>query len=336
MINVAVLGATGYTALEAIKILLRHPQAEIVAVTSRQEGNTPVSSVHPSLVGRLDLPLEDLTPEQVGSRAECVFSCLPHCASAEIIPKVLAAGATVVDFSADYRLDDAATYLEWYGHPHPDAGRLGQTVYGLPELFRSQIAGARLVANPGCYSTSAILPLAPLVKSGLFETDDIIVDSKSGVSGAGRSPKLMTHFPECNESMSAYNVGRHRHTPEIEQIINRHAGTMPNVIFTPQLAPMDRGIFSTIYIRPQRPTTEADVMTLLRDAYAGERFVRIVDHLPGTKDTVGTNFVDITARVVRGRVLLISCLDNLVKGAAGAAVQNFNCLFSLPETTGLL
>ena len=336
MIKVAVLGATGYTALEAIKILLRHPQAEIVAVTSRQEGNTPVSSVHPSLVGRLDLPLEDLTPEQVGSRAECVFSCLPHCASAEIIPKVLAAGATVVDFSADYRLDDAATYLEWYGHPHPDAGRLGQTVYGLPELFRSQIAGARLVANPGCYSTSAILPLAPLVKSGLFETDDIIVDSKSGVSGAGRSPKLMTHFPECNESMSAYNVGRHRHTPEIEQIINRHAGTMPNVIFTPQLAPMDRGIFSTIYIRPQRPTTEADVMTLLRDAYAGERFVRIVDHLPGTKDTVGTNFVDITARVVRGRVLLISCLDNLVKGAAGAAVQNFNCLFSLPETTGLL
>ncbi|MCX7430581.1 MAG: N-acetyl-gamma-glutamyl-phosphate reductase [Planctomycetia bacterium] len=336
MIKVAVLGATGYTALEAIKILLRHPQAKIVAVTSRQEGSTPVSSVHPSLVGRLDLPLEDLTPEQVGSRAECVFSCLPHCASAEIIPKVLAAGATVIDFSADYRLDDAATYLEWYGHQHPDTGRLGQTVYGLPELFRDRIKGQSLVANPGCYATSAILPLAPLLKSGLFETDDIIIDSKSGVSGAGRSPKLMTHFPECNESMSAYNVGRHRHTPEIEQIINRHAGTMPNVIFTPQLAPMDRGIFSTIYIRPKRPTTEADVMTLLRDAYSGERFVRIVDHLPGTKDTVGTNFVDITARVVRGRVLLISCLDNLVKGAAGAAVQNFNCLFSLPETTGLL
>ena len=336
MIKVAVLGATGYTALEAIKILLRHPQAKIVAVTSRQEGSTPVSSVHPSLVGRLDLPLEDLTPEQVGSRAECVFSCLPHCASAEIIPKVLAAGATVIDFSADYRLDDAATYLEWYGHQHPDTGRLGQTVYGLPELFRDRINGQSLVANPGCYATSAILPLAPLLKSGLFETDDIIIDSKSGVSGAGRSPKLMTHFPECNESMSAYNVGRHRHTPEIEQIINRHAGTMPNVIFTPQLAPMDRGIFSTIYIRPKRPTTEADVMTLLRDAYSGERFVRIVDHLPGTKDTVGTNFVDITARVVRGRVLLISCLDNLVKGAAGAAVQNFNCLFSLPETTGLL
>jgi N-acetyl-gamma-glutamyl-phosphate reductase len=336
MVKVAVLGATGYTALEAIKILLRHPQAEIVAVTSRQEGNTPISSVHPSLVGRLDLPLEDLSPDEIGKRADCVFGCLPHCASAEILPKVLAAGAKVVDFSADYRLDDAATYLEWYGHEHPDAGRLGTTVYGLPELFRERIRRQSLVANPGCYSTSAILPLAPLLKSGLFEADDIIIDSKSGVSGAGRQPKLMTHFPECNESMSAYNVGRHRHTPEIEQVIARHAGVRPAVIFTPQLAPMDRGILSTIYIRPRQKLAEGDVMNLLREAYADERFVRVVDHLPGTKDTVDTNFCDITARVVRDRVLLISCLDNLVKGAAGAAVQNFNVLFDLPETMGLL
>ena len=336
MVKVAVLGATGYTALEALKILLRHPQAEIVAVTSRQEGKTPVSSVHPSLVGRLDLPLEDLTPEEVGKRADCVFGCLPHCASAEILPRVLAAGAKVVDFSADYRLDDAATYLEWYGHEHPDPARLGATVYGLPELFRERIRSQPLVANPGCYSTSAILPLAPLVKSGLFQLDDIIIDSKSGVSGAGRQPKLMTHFPECNESMSAYNVGRHRHTPEIEQVIARYAGDRPAVIFTPQLAPMDRGILSTIYIRPKQPLAEGDVLGLLRQAYAGERFVRVVDHLPGTKDTVDTNFCDITARVVRDRVLLISCLDNLVKGAAGAAVQNFNVLFDLPETMGLL
>jgi N-acetyl-gamma-glutamyl-phosphate reductase len=335
MINVAVLGATGYTALEAIKILLRHPEARIVAVTSRQEGRPAISSVHPSLVSRLELPLEDLTPEEVGRRADCVFGCLPHCASAEILPQVLAAGAKVVDFSADYRLDDAATYLEWYGHEHPDAGRLGGTVYGLPELFRESIRGADLVANPGCYATSAILPLAPLVKAGLVETDDIIIDSKSGVSGAGRQPKLMTHFPECNESMSAYNVGRHRHTPEIEQIVARHAGVRPEVIFTPQLAPMDRGILSTIYARPARAVTEADVMGLLREAYASEPFVRVVDHLPGTKDTVDTNFCDITARVVRGRVLLISCLDNLVKGAAGAAVQNFNVLFGFPEATGL-
>jgi N-acetyl-gamma-glutamyl-phosphate reductase len=321
MITVAVLGATGYTALEAIKILLRHPEAKIVAVTSRQEGKPPISTVHPSLVGRLDLALEDLEPEEVGRRADCVFGCLPHCASAEILPKVLAAGAKVVDFSADYRLDDADTYLEWYGHEHPDAGRLGGTVYGLPELFRERIVGQSLVANPGCYATSAILPLAPLVKAGLVEPADIIIDSKSGVSGAGRQPKLMTHFPECNESMSAYNVGRHRHTPEIEQIIGRHSGTRPEVIFTPQLAPMDRGILSTIYARPTKTVTEADVM---------------VDHLPGTKDTVDTNFCDITARVVRGRILLISCLDNLVKGAAGAAVQNFNVLFGLPEHAGLL
>jgi N-acetyl-gamma-glutamyl-phosphate reductase len=307
----------------------------IVAVTSRQEGRTPVSSVHPSLVGRLDLPLEDLGPEEVGSRAACVFSCLPHCASAEIVPRVLAAGARVVDFSADYRLDDAETYREWYGHEHPDAERLGRTVYGLPELFRDAIREARLVANPGCYSTSAILPLAPLLARGLIERDDIIVDSKSGVSGAGRTPKLMTHFPECNESMSAYNVGRHRHTPEIEQVVARHAGARPRVIFTPQLAPMDRGILSTIYAKPTRMLTERDVMDALRDAYAGERFVRVVDHLPGTKDTVDTNFCDVTARVVGGRILLISCLDNLVKGAAGAAVQNFNVLFGLPETAGL-
>jgi N-acetyl-gamma-glutamyl-phosphate reductase len=331
MITVAILGATGYTALEAIKILLRHPGAKIVAVTSRQEGRPPVSSVHPSLVGRLDLELEDLEPEEVGRRADCVFSCLPHCATAEILPKVLAGGAKVVDFSADYRLDDPHTYLEWYGHEHPDAGRLGSTVYGLPELFRERIVGQQLVANPGCYATTAILPLAPLVKAGVVELTDIIIDA-----GAGRQPKLMTHFPECNESMSAYNVGRHRHTPEIEQILARHAGLRPEVIFTPQLAPMDRGILATIYARPVKAVSEADVMAILREAYAGERFVRVVDHLPGTKDTVDTNFCDITARVVRGRILLIACLDNLVKGAAGAAVQNLNVLFGLPETTGLL
>jgi len=336
MIDVAILGATGYTAVELIKLLLRHPQPRITAVTSRQEGRPAISAVHPSLVGRLDLPLEDLSPKEIAARAECVFSCLPHAASAEVVSQLIDAGATVIDFSADYRLDDAASYQEWYGHEHPDAGRLGSVVYGLPELFRERIKGAKLVANPGCYSTSAILPLAPLVKAGLIETTDIIVDSKSGVSGAGRSPKLMTHFPECNESLSAYNVGRHRHTPEIEQVIGRHAGRRPEVIFTPQLAPMDRGILSTIYAKPTGPLTDDAVLAALREAYAGERFVRVVDHLPATKDTVDTNFCDITARVVRGRVLLISCLDNLVKGASGAAVQNFNCVHGFPEHTGML
>jgi N-acetyl-gamma-glutamyl-phosphate reductase len=336
MIDVAVLGATGYTALELVKILLRHPEVRVTVATSRQDGQPPISTVHPSLVGRLEIPLEDLEASAVASRASCVFSCLPHTASASVVPALLDAGVTVIDFSADYRLDDAETYLEWYGLEHVDAGRLGSVAYGLPELFRPLIKDARLVANPGCYSTSAILPLAPLVKAGLIEFSDIIIDSKSGVSGAGRSPKLMTHFPECNESMSAYNVGRHRHTPEIEQIIARHAGVRPEVIFTPQLAPMDSGILSTIYARPTRPVTEAEVAAVLREAYGSERFVRVVDHLPATKDTVDTNFCDIAVRVVGGRILLISCLDNLVKGAAGAAVQNFNCVFGLPETAGLL
>ena len=336
MIKVALLGATGYTALESIKHLLRHPEVEIVAVTSRQERSPPVSSVHPSLVGRLDLPLEDLDAAALGSRADVVFCCLPHCASAAVVPDLLAAGCRVVDLSADYRLDDAATYADWYGQSHVDPDRLGQVVYGLPELFREKIAPADLVANPGCYATAAILPLAPLVKAGAIEPTDIIVDAKSGVSGAGRTPKLMTHFPECNESLSPYNVGRHRHTPEIEQIIDRHAATRPEVIFTPQLAPMDRGILATIYVRPTTGVTEEQVTAIWREAYGDERFVRLVDHLPGTKDTVDTNFCDLTARAVRGRLLLISCLDNLVKGAAGAAVQNFNCMHGFPETLGLL
>jgi N-acetyl-gamma-glutamyl-phosphate reductase len=336
MTDIAILGATGYTALELIRLLLRHPHARITAVTSRQEGRPSIATVHPSLVGRLELPLEDLEPAAVAARAGCVFSCLPHCASADVVPALLEAGATVVDFSADYRLDDVATYREWYGHEHPDAERLGRVVYGLPELFRSRIKGSSLVANPGCYATSAILPLAPLLAAGLVQSDDIIVDAKSGVSGAGRTPKLTTHFPECNESLAPYNVGRHRHTPEIEQIIGRHSGRRPEVIFTPQLAPMDRGILTTIYARPVRPLHDDEVLATLREAYAGEPFVRVVEHLPSTKDVLQTNFCDITARVVRGRVILLAVLDNLVKGASGAAVQNFNCLHGWPETLGLL
>ena len=195
-----------------------------MAVTSRQEGQPPVASIHPSLYGRIDLRLEDLSPAEVAARAECVFSCLPHGASAAVIPLLLDAGARVVDFSADYRLNGPEVYAQWYGQKHADPGRLGKVVYGLPELFRAQIPPSRLVANPGCYPTSAILALAPLLKAGLIEPTTIIVDSKSGVSGAGRTPKLTTHFPECNESISAYNVGRHRHTPEIEQVLGTAAG----------------------------------------------------------------------------------------------------------------
>lgn len=335
MTRVGILGATGYTALELIKLLLRHPHAQIAAVTSRQE-KTHIAAVHPSLSGRIDLTLEDFGPEAMAQRCDCVFSCLPHVASAESCMALLAAGVRVIDFSADYRLDDAATFQKWYEHEHPDPARLGKTVYGLPELFREQIASAKLVANPGCYPTSAILPLAPLVKAGWIETRDIIVDSKSGVSGAGRTPKLNTHFPECNESISAYGVGKHRHQPEIEQILGRATGQKVDVIFTPHLTPMDRGILSVIYCRPTKSVTEEQVLSLLTEFYAGEPFVRIVKHLPTTKDTAHTNFVHITARAVKGRILLISAEDNLIKGASGAAVQNFNLMFGYPETTALL
>lgn len=335
MTRIAILGATGYTALELIKILLRHPNAEIVAVTSRQEGQPPISTIHPSLTNRLDLPLEDLSPAEVAARAECVFSCLPHGASAAVIPHLLAAGARVVDFSADYRLNDPEVFAQWYGQKHTDPDRLGKVVYGLPELFREAIPPASLVANPGCYPTTAILALSPLLKAGLVEPTDIIVDSKSGVSGAGRTLKLTTHYPECNESISAYNIGRHRHTPEIDQILSTAAGQPIEVIFTPQLTPMDRGILTTAYSRPVGAVTEEKVMETLREFYADEPFVRVVDHLPGTKDCANTNFCDITARVVRGRVLTISCIDNLIKGASGAAVQNFNLMFGYPETTSL-
>ena len=232
-------------------------------------------------------------------------------------------------------MNDAEVYAQWYGQKHADPQRLGKVVYGLPELFREQIPPAQLVANPGCYPTSAILALAPLLKAALVDPKTIIVDSKSGVSGAGRTPKLTTHYPECNESISAYNVGRHRHTPEIEQILGMAAGTTVEVVFAPHLVPMDRGILTTTYSQPTAEVSEEKVLQTIRDFYADEPFVRVVDHFPGTKDSLGTNFCDITARVVRGRVLTFSCLDNLIKGAAGAAVQNFNLMYGYQETTAL-
>jgi N-acetyl-gamma-glutamyl-phosphate reductase len=343
MTRVAILGATGYSALELIKLLLRHPQAEITAVTSRQEGNPGLANVHPSLVGRTDLACEDLEPAVVAARAECIFCCLPHGVTASVVPQLLGAGkknagggCKVVDLSADYRLEDPEVYAEWYGERHHDPDGLKRAVYGLPELFRERIRTATLVANPGCYPTSAILALAPLLKAGLIEPRDIIVDSKSGVSGAGRQPKLTTHYPECNESLSAYNVGRHRHTPEIEQVLTFAARKPVEVIFTPHLVPMDRGILTTAYSTPASTLTEEKLFDSLRSFYADEPFVHVVDHLPATKDTVGTNFCHLTVRLVRGKVITISCEDNLIKGASGAAVQNFNLMYGYDETTALL
>ncbi len=335
MVRVAVLGATGYTALELLKILLRHPDVEITALTSRQEGRPHVAAIHPQLTGRIDCELESLDTSAVASRADCVFSCLPHGASAAAVAPLIDAGVKVVDFSADYRLDDPQAYAAWYGRDHADPQRMATTVYGLPELFREQIAESGLVANPGCYPTSVILALAPLLKRELIDHRDLVVDSKSGVSGAGRTPMLTTHFAECNESISAYNVGRHRHTPEIEQVLSGVCDRRTQVIFTPHLVPMDRGILSTCYARPVGAPSEEEVLAALNEFYSQEPFVRVVEHLPGTKDSLGTNFCDITARCVRERVLVFSCLDNLLKGASGAAVQNFNLMHGFPETTAL-
>jgi len=335
MIRVAIIGATGYTALELIKTLLRHPEVEITTLTSRSEGNPHVASVHPQLAGRIDLQMADLQPAEIAARSDFAFSCLPHGVTAALVPKLLEAGLKVVDLSADYRLNSAEVYAEWYGQKHGDPARLGKVAYGLPELFRDEIRQSSLVANPGCYPTSAILALAPLLKAGLIDAREIIIDSKSGVSGAGRTPKLTTHFVECNESISAYNVGRHRHTPEIEQILGKAAGQAVEVIFTPHLVPMDRGILTTAYTRPLSELSEEKALDTIREFYRDEPFVRVVNHLPGTKDTVDTNFCDITARIVRGRLITISCLDNLVKGASGAAVQNFNLMSEFAETTSL-
>jgi N-acetyl-gamma-glutamyl-phosphate reductase len=335
MLKIAILGATGYTALELTKLLLRHPEANIVAVTSRQAGEA-IASVHPQLADRLDLKLENLTTDQLAERAECIFSCLPHAASAEIVAPLLNAGRKVIDFSADYRLRDVATYEKWYGGTHPDPDRVGTTPYGLPEWFKKDIVDASLVANPGCYPTSAILALAPLLKEKLISADGIIIDSKSGVSGAGRSPKLGTLYPECNESISAYAVGQHRHTPEISQILGMIGDETPDVIFTPHLVPMNRGILSTAYSVPLGSPSEKDLFEAFHAAYDDCPFVRVVEHLPHTRDVVNTNYCDVTVRIVKNRIITISCEDNLIKGASGAAVQNFNLMFGFPETMALL
>jgi N-acetyl-gamma-glutamyl-phosphate reductase len=336
MIQIAILGGSGYTAIELIKILLRHPQVEIAAITSRQEGTPLISELHPSLLGRLELRCEPFNAAALADRGvQCAFGCLPHGASREALPELLRYGIRVIDLSADYRLRDPNVYAQWYGESHNDLTNLAHAVYGLPELYGDEIVSAKLVANPGCYPQTVILGLAPLVAGRHIELKSIIVDSKSGVSGAGRTPKLNFHFPECNESFSAYSVGKHRHTPEIEQALTDLAGEPVEVIFTPHLVPMDRGIFSTIYATPRRPFTEAQLYELYRNFFAKASFVRLRETLPATKDVSGSNYLDICLKFVRGKIVILSCEDNLVRGASGVAVQNFNRMFGFDERTAL-
>jgi N-acetyl-gamma-glutamyl-phosphate reductase len=336
MVRVAILGATGYTARDLLDLLLRHPEVEVTALATRSDENLHVADVHPSLRGRLDLHLENLSPAEVAHRADLVFGCLPHGASAAVISELLAAGTRVIDFSADYRLNDAQVYEKWYQVVHPDPGRLGKTPYGLPELYREQIRDAKLVANPGCYPTAAVLALAPLLKASVISPRGIIIDAKSGITGAGRSPKAHLHFPEANENLTPYNVGKHRHTPEIDQLLSTWANVETNVVFTPHLIPMDRGELVTAYAEVPAGTTGDKLLDTLREFYKNEPFVRVVDNLPGTKDVSHTNFCDVTARVVGSKAVVVSVIDNLIKGASGAAVQNFNVVYGFPETTALL
>lgn len=335
-IKVAILGGSGYTAVELIKLLLRHPGVVIEAVTSRQEGTPLISELHPSLLRRLDLRCENFDANALQRRGvRCAFGCLPHGASQAAIAPLLERGVRVVDLSADYRLRDVKAYQQWYGEEHHDPANLAHAVYGLPEIYGDRIASARLLANPGCYPQTGILPLAPLVAGKHIDLKGIIIDSKSGVSGAGRTPKLANLFPECNESVSAYSIGKHRHTPEIEQVLADVAGEPVEVIFTPHLIPMDRGIFSTIYATPRRSFTEPELLELYRGYYANAPFVRVRESLPATKDTAFTNFIDICPKWVRGRIVLLACEDNLIRGASGVALQNFNRMFGFEETLGL-
>jgi N-acetyl-gamma-glutamyl-phosphate reductase len=337
--KVAVVGASGYTGLELLRILLRHPEFEIAAVTSEQRAGREVGDVFPALRGRLDLRFEAALPAALAGRVELAFTALPHAASARAVAALRDAGVRVVDLSADFRLHSLATYQQWYGE-HPAPSRLAEAVYGLPELHRAALRTAQLVAAPGCYPTSALLPLAPLLRAGLVEPRGIHIDSKSGVSGAGRTLADGYLFGELDGNAHAYKPGHaHRHAPEIEQEASLVAGAEVRVTFVPQLLPITRGMITSVYVRPRGGDAER-ARRALHDAYDREQFVRVLPEgeLPAIASVRGTNFCDVAlvADERNDTWILLSALDNLGKGASGQAVQCANLVCGLPESTGLL
>jgi len=338
-IRVGVLGATGYTGLELLRLLLRHPDITITVVTSERSAGQTFSDVFPAFRGQLDLQLSPLKVKEISKQTTVVFSCLPHQQSMPHTSAFLEYGSKVIDLSADFRLDSTAVFKEWYG-AHVAPQLLQEKVYGLPELYRDQIRDSFLVANPGCYPTATILGLAPLLKNGLIAPESIIVDAKSGVSGAGRNPKQETVFSEVDESLKPYGVERHRHTPEIEQELSKLAGCEMHIRFTPHLIPMNRGLLATIYAKALKKMTSADLLRIYEKHYTSETFVRILppDQLPNTKQVRGSNFCDISVRYDETTewITVFSALDNLTKGASGQAIQNMNLMCGLTETTGLL
>jgi len=337
MKRIVIVGASGFTGAELLRICSTHPEFEVMAATGDSQAGNLVADLYPSLAGSYgDMRFVPYSDDLLDG-ADLVFLGLPHGASQNLVPEMRGRVGHVVDLAADFRLDDPALYPVWYGEPHMAPELLSDFVYGMPELFRDRIRGAELIAAPGCYVTTSSLALAPLVAAGLAEPTGIVVDAASGVSGAGRAPKPNTTFCSADENFTAYGLLTHRHTPEIEMAISMHSGLDVQLIFTPHLAPMNRGILATCYARPSAPTTTDDALACLSDAYAHEPFVVVSDRIPSTKAALGSNSIHITARVDprTGWLVVIAALDNLVKGASGQAVQCANLALGLDETSGL-
>lgn len=338
MIKAAVLGATGYAGIELVRLLTTHPEVQIQVLGSKSFAGQKISDVYQNLRHILELECTELDLDAV-AKCDVAFTALPHGASKSVIPSLLDRGLKVIDLSGDYRYDDPAVYEAWYGEPHSSPELLEESVYGLCELHREQIKTARLIGNPGCYTTCSILGAAPLLAHKLADTKNIIVDAKSGVTGAGRGLGLAYHFCECTENTKAYKIATHRHTSEIEQELSHIAGEPLMLSFTPHLIPQKRGILATIYMNLTKPCTTEEVAALYKDYYKDEFFIRVKNagELPETKHVAGSNFVDIGVCVDRrlNRAVIVSAIDNIVKGAAGQAIQNMNLLFGLDEKTGL-
>jgi N-acetyl-gamma-glutamyl-phosphate reductase len=338
-LNIAIVGSSGYTGGELYRLLLQHSSAAVTAVTSEKSAGQPITTLFPNLAGLTDLLCEPLDPVAIAKKADFIFLALPHVTSQEAAFQFHKLSKKVVDLSADYRLSDPVLYEKWYEHAHRYSELLSKAVYGLPELHREKIKKSALVANPGCYPTGAILGTAPLTEDGWIDGNSIIVDSKSGVSGAGRSPALAYHYPEANEGLMAYKIGTHRHTPEIEQELSALCGKKITLSFTPHLIPMNRGILTTVYAALQKQADTAQVHSLYKAFYKNEPFVRVLPlgQFPNVRNVRGSNFCDIGVYADQrtNRVVVVTAIDNLVKGAAGQAIQNMNLMMGFDETEGL-
>lgn len=339
MIKVGIIGASGYAGAELARIICNHPEIELTVATSRQYEGQPLSEVFPNLRGKVDILCENPPPTDLAEKADIFFAAVPHKTAMDLVPVLLDAGKKVIDLSADFRIKDVITYEDWY-QPHSSSHLLDEAVYGLPELYRSSIQQSRLIANPGCYPTSVILGLAPLLKAGLIVPETIIADSKSGTTGAGRAAQTGTLFCEVHDGFRPYKVGRaHRHTPEIEQELSLLAGSDIKISFTPHLLPIARGILSTVYGNLAKETTIKAVQELYENQYKNEPFIRLLkeDSFPATQYVRGSNFCDISFKIdhTTNRIIVMTAIDNVVKGAAGQAVQNMNIMCGFSEEMGL-